>query len=335
MQKKTVLLIGGAGAIGSYTSMELEQLGYAVDVITLEERESTAAVRYLRLQANLTALTEFLTGRHYTAIVDFLHHHPDSYPAMLALLAAHTEQLVFLSSYRVYADNAHPIREDAPQLADLFSAEELLATKQDYPWAKSMCERIILASEHAHKVTIVRPVIAFYHARLSYITLKAPNIVLRSGKKPLLVPEAAKNVIAGFSFSKNVGKEIAHLIGKEAAMGEAFTLSGGELLTWGEIAPAFTEALGSEFVWVDTDTFLAYTTPGDIGEYYGLHHDRLISRDMDITKVLAATGLTRAELTPTLEAIAQEASIIRQDPARYTIGYRQDIEDNQDRYFKK
>ena len=334
MEKKKALVIGGTGAIGTYTCDELVSLGWELDVITLEECQNTEAVTYHTMKSEYAALKVFLGGRHYEAIVDFMHYMPENYPPILELLTTHTEQLVFLSSYRIYADIQHPITENAPQLVDFYSTEVMLEQSQSYAWAKSGCEKIIAESPYAKKVTVVRPVIAFCHKRLSFISLKAPNIMCRAGKKPLLAPKEAKDVIAGFSFSGNVGKEIAHLIGKKDAMGEAFTLGGTDRLTWGEIAKAFEESLGCEFVWVDADTYLENTSPGKIGAYYGLHNDRLLNRDVDISKVLRVTGLTESDLVPTLEAVKAEAEIVKKDIEYYTKGYSEEIEINQDNYFK-
>ena len=334
MEEKKALVIGGTGAIGTYTCDELVSLGYKLDVVTLDDCESTDKISYYKMKSGYDAVKELIDGKYYSAIVDFMHYMPENYPPMLELLATHTDQLVFLSSYRIYADKEHPITESAPQLVDFYSTEEMLEQSQSYAWAKSGCERVIAESPYAKKVTVVRPVIAFCHKRLSFITLKAPNIMYRAGKKPMLVPEEAKEVIAGFSFSGNVGKQIAHLIGKKDAMGEAFTLGGGERLTWGEIARAFEEHLGCEFVWVDADTFLNNTSPGKIGAYYGLHNDRLLNRDVDISKVMRVTGLTYSDLLPTLEAVKREAEIVKRDIERYTVGYSEEIEINQDNYFK-
>lgn len=335
MERKSALLIGGSGAIGTYTCDELAALGWRLDVITLDECQSTDSVTYYCLKAGVDVLAEFLEGKHYDAIVDFLAYAPSKYPPMLELLTAHTDQLVFLSSYRVYSDLKHPITEDTPHILDVTPEEVMLEQKQIYAWGKTVCERIIKQSPCRDKVTIVRPVIAFYHKRLSFITLKAPNIAIRAGKKPMLVPREAKNVIAGFTFSGNVGKQIAHLCGKKEALGEEFTLGSNERLTWGEIAVAFEESLGCEFVWVDTDTYLKYTSPDSLGEYYGLHNDRLLNRDVDVSKVMRVTGLTDADLVPTLEAVRREAEIIKSDISRYTVDYREEIEKNQDLYFSE
>ena len=48
-------------------------------------------------------------------IVNFLHYpEAEAYPPVHKLLTENTDHLIFLSSYRVYADLQHPITEEAP-----------------------------------------------------------------------------------------------------------------------------------------------------------------------------------------------------------------------------
>ncbi len=46
LQNKNILLIAGSGAIGSYVSKEVAEKGGMVDVICLDEKQSTDRVRY-------------------------------------------------------------------------------------------------------------------------------------------------------------------------------------------------------------------------------------------------------------------------------------------------
>ena len=169
-QYKEILLIGGSGAIGSYTAAELARLGYHVDVITLENLSSSAQITYLTAPANDEMLLQVFRQKKYDAIVDFLHYNPKNYSTRLKLLAEHTDHLIFLSSYRVYADEEHPIRETSPQLWDITEDKTHFEETNSYSAFKSQCEQLIRQSPYVNKVTIVRPLIAFYHGRLSFIT---------------------------------------------------------------------------------------------------------------------------------------------------------------------
>ena len=180
--------------------------------------------------------------------------------------------------------------------------------------------------------------ISFYHGRLSFITIKSQNLITRSlDKKPILVPLQAKNAYAGFTFSGNVGKLLAHLVGKPEALGEVFTLGGVEDITWEEIGKYITQELGSNFVWVDKSVFLENTTPKSQAEYYGLEQDRLIDRRVDISKAIQVTGLKNSDFIPMKEAIAQEVKIILSSEKIIEEAYKtapKDYEDNMDKYFQ-
>lgn len=234
MFEKQILIIGGTGAIGTYTIEELVKLGYQMDVITLDPLESTNQIHYICRNFNDGIVDEILKEKYYDAIIDFRHHDPRNYPPILEQLAEHTQHLIYLSSYRVYADTEVPIRESSPRWIDVMDDDTLntFKKKNEYSVQKGCCEEIIRSSKYADKVTIVRPLIAFYHGRLSYITCRASIVVARTmNHKKIIVPEAAKNITAGYCFSGNVGKQLAHLVLNPKAYGEAYTLGTDENLT--------------------------------------------------------------------------------------------------------
>ena len=115
---KRILLIGGTGTLGGYVATNLLLMDYHVDSIA--RRPMTAYNRnytFIQGTADDELLRSLFEKKHYDCIVDFSEY-PDwkKYPERGELLLKHTDQLIFLSSYRVYADCQHPITEDAPQL---------------------------------------------------------------------------------------------------------------------------------------------------------------------------------------------------------------------------
>ena len=111
--KKRALLIGGGGTIGTYTAKELLRLGHSVDTICLEDKVSDDEdLRFFKMEASVEALGALLAEEHYDGIVNFLHYNTvEDYEPYHKLLSENTEHLIFLSSYRVYADEQHPITE--------------------------------------------------------------------------------------------------------------------------------------------------------------------------------------------------------------------------------
>lgn len=310
--KKRVLLIAGGGSIGSYTAKELAKMGRMVDVICLEDCMDHDGIHFIKENATREFLENLLSENHYDAIVDFLHYvDMDAYQARFDFLMNHTGHLVFLSSYRVYADEEHPIRESSPQLLDV-SKDQVLLENDTYAIAKCRGERLIRASNHQHW-TIVRPLISFSSRCLTLLTLKSPCLISRSRqKKKLLVPREGQNVVAGLDWAGNVGKMIAHLVLNEKAYGESFTLGTGEVNLWGTIAQHYSELLGAEFVWVDQETYLAYGTSNTIGDRWGLETDRLLDRTIDPSKMLEVTGLKPEDFLSVRQALELEIGILKE-----------------------
>ncbi len=306
LQNKNILLIAGSGAIGSYVSKEVADKGGMVDVICLDEKQSTDRVRYTKANATLAYLTAFLDNRHYDAIVNFLHYTTaEAYAPYHTLLTAHTDQLVVLSSYRVYADEQHPLTESAPFLADVTDDTVFLET-ETYAMGKTRCERYIRQQKDIRNWTIVRPVISFAGSRFDVVMHTKQTVVeaAREGKV-LPLPIGAKNLVAGLDWAGNTGKLIAHLLCKPETLGEAYTVTSGQNPTWGTIADWYTALCGVRFTWIDDDAY-AQGEP----DTYRLMYDRLFNRDVDNRKILAATGLTKDDFRPMQDAIREELDLV-------------------------
>jgi len=137
MINKSVLLIGGGGTLGTYTANELLNFGCSVDVICLEDKVShNEKLKFYKAKAELEFLQDFLRDKHYDGIVNFIHY-PDVsvYPPVHKLLISSTEHLIVLSSYRVYANEEHPVTEQSPRLLDV-STDKNFLYEETYAYQK-------------------------------------------------------------------------------------------------------------------------------------------------------------------------------------------------------
>ena len=304
---KKVLLIAGGGTLGTYTAKELLNKGCAVDVICLEDYTSNnPRLCYHKAKADLNYLTEFLKNKYYDGIVNFIHYYvPEMYKPVHKLLTSKTDQLIFLSSYRVYAESKQPLTEEAPFLADVVEDEEFLKS-EDYAVPKAICEKFLREESGTENWTVVRPVISFSDKRFDLVTVSGHEIIdaARSGKTVIL-PEAAKNLTAGLDWAGNSGKLIANLLFKKECLGEAYTVSSGQNLTWGEVADIYTRLTGVNFRWADTEEYVSTGHGGN-----GLFYDRLYDRAVDNTKILKATGLKKEDFTSIEDGIKIELNNI-------------------------
>ena len=76
-------------------------------------------------------------------------------------------------------------------------------------------------------------------------------------------------------------------------------------MKWGELADLYTKLVGTEFEWVETEKYL------ELDERIGkdpwiLLYDRLYDREIDNTKVLKATGLTKSDFLSIEEGLKIE-----------------------------
>ncbi len=313
---QTILLIAGGGTLGTHTAAELLRLGYRVEVLCLEEKVSCHRnLTYIQGNATLEYLETFLEGKYYDGIVNFIHYTtPEAYKPFHSLLTVHAGHLIFLSSYRIYADLQHPITEDAPRLLDVIKDTEFLQ-KETYALPKARCEDYLRAETDNSKWTIVRPVISFSANRFDLLMDSGDTVITRAIEgEPLYMPEEARNLTAGLDWAGNSGKLIANLLCKDAARGEAFTISSAPGLTWGEVAEIYTELLGLEVVWVDKKTYLEKNPrllPGGWAHWMFIY-DREYDRAVDNRKVLAATGLRKEDFATIREGIRYELGVYQE-----------------------
>ena len=306
-QNTRVLLIAGGGTLGTYVSEELLSLGIDVEVICPEEKISTSEhLTFHRSLATRELLLDLFSRKHYDGIVNFIHYNEvENYREIHPLLIANTDHLIFLSSYRVYADMQHPITEQAPRLYDVIDDTDFLENEK-YAVSKAKCEDY-LRNEHAGEPwTIVRPVISFSDRRLDLLMYSHDRVLCaaESGEE-LLLPEFVRNYSAGLDWSGNSGKLIANLLFKPDAIGETFTIYSGHGMTWGEVAQAYQRTIGLKVRWCDEQEYLGFD---DVGDQWTYIHDRRYNRDIDCSKVLRVTGLTREDFSTIDEGIRREVA---------------------------
>lgn len=312
-KNKNALLIAGGGTLGSYTAAELLRLGANVDVVCLEDKKSTnERLTYYKSYATNEFLTELFSKKHYDGIVNFIHYTDiEAYKPVHKLLTENTDHLIFLSSYRVYADLKHPITEDAPRLLDVTNDKEFLE-KEDYALAKARAENFIRNESDAKNYTIVRPVISFSDKRLDIVTVNNVSFIMEKMKNngTVFLPEIAKNNVAGLDWAGNTGKLIANLLFKKETLTETYTVSSAQNLTWGEVADIYTKLTGIHFEWIDSDKWLSH--PEYIqNSYWATIYDRFYDRTIDNSKILKATGLSKNDFLPIEEGIKAELAKLK------------------------
>ena len=308
MIMKRVLLMGGTGAMGVYLAPMLVDMGYRVDVLSLDKAVSDSpSLRYIQGNGMDMDLMRELLKNNYDGIVDFLIYKTEAFRERYQMLLEATKHYIFLSSYRVYAGES-PIIEDSPQLLDVSTNEQYLAT-EDYSLIKARGEDILEGSGYSHW-TIVRPAITYSKFRYQLVTLEADAVIARArAGKTVILPKSAKDVQATMTWAGDVARMLANLLFNEKAMSRHYTLATAEHQTWGTIAGYYEKLIGLKTIWVDDEDYVQMVTsrPEMYMAYrWQLEYDRLFERVVDNSRILEDTGIQQSSLTPLYEGLQRE-----------------------------
>ena len=258
-------------------------------------------------------MRNLLTTEKYDAWVDFL-----IYPTTAQFRERYEFYLqnvghyIYLSSYRIYANEEHPVTENSPRLLDIPSDDPEYLSSEDYSLYKARGEDMLKASNFKNW-TAIRPAITYSKRRFQLVTLEANVVVARAmQRKKVVLPEQARKVQATMSWAGDVAKMISRLVLNENAYREIYTVATSEHHTWGEIADYYKELIGLEAVWVDKEDYIDIIagTGSRKGAEWQLCYDRLFDRIMDNRKILKATGMKQEELTTLKEGLRRELNAL-------------------------
>lgn len=338
---KKVLVLGGTGAMGRYAVPELLRLGFAVEVFALDTLNFTHEnlISETADAMDDAWLEKQITGTRYDVILDFMCYTLPQFKNRAQLFLDNTEQYMFLSSCRVYANEEVPVKETSPRLLDVSKDEEYLKLyEREYSLFKA-AEEDVLVNSGKKNWTIILPATTYSTGRAQLVTLEAGTFVTRAlTGKPVVIPIQAKDKPATLSWAGDVGVMIARLAGKEEALGEKFIASTAEHNTWGEIAEIYRELIGLKYEWVDQEVYLQIMSkdPNNISPFmrYQLEYARLFDRITDNSKVLRVTGMKQEELTSFYDGMKMELAKITVDDIRID-AFRARVNQRMDEYFAK
>ena len=232
---KRILILGGTGAIGSYLTEKLNMLGNEVVVTSRSIHPDHENIKYILGNAQDD---DFLDGllykSHYDAIIDFMLYSTDTFRGRYIKLLSSTNQYVFLSSSRVYAESKIPLSENSTRLLDATCDSEFLLT-DEYALAKARQEDI-LRNSGGRNYTIIRPYISYSPDRLQLGVLEKEYWLRRVLLGlPVIFPQDMLEMTTTLTFGGDTADGICALIGDDNALGETFHVTCDKSVKWKEI----------------------------------------------------------------------------------------------------
>lgn len=308
---KKVLLLGGTGAMGVYLSERLLR-NFEVYVTSRKNRSSCgdkgSAVVFVNGDAQDDHfLKRVIESVRPDGIVDFMTYTTEHFRGRVDWLLKGCEHYVFLSTYRVFAEQV-PLTERSPRLLDVCTDAEYLAT-DEYAMTKARQEDILRKSV-LKNWTIIRPAITFSKARFQFGCLEAWEVCYRSlAGLPVIMPREMMDRQATLTWANDVALMIERLLFNEKAYSEDFNVATSEHMTWREIGNIYAKEIGMTVKECSLNEYIEV-----IGSRYQVMYDRMFDRTVDNSKVLTATGLLQKDLTPIALALARELQSFKKAP---------------------
>ena len=276
----SILFIGGTGQISSACLKEAVGLGYHVSALNRGQstlRPLPDDVESLHADLNDTdSMTAALAGREFDAVADFCSFTPDRLSRNMDLLRDRIGQYIFISSASAYAKPVPslPIRDSSPLRNPFWQ----------YARDKIACEELLTGAyrNEGFPATIVRPSHTYDQFQVPLEGGWTQIARLRAGKPAIIHGDGTS--LWTLTYTTDFAYMFAGLLARPAAVGEAYHITGDEVLTWDAIATELAHAAGVRepaLLHVASDT-IARAIP-EIGP--GLLGDKSHSVIFDNTKI--------------------------------------------------
>lgn len=236
-----ILVIGGTGAMGAPLVKKLS-INNNVYVTSRSKHESTENIQYLHGNAkDESFLKQVLSERHWDAIVDFMIWTTE-FAKVMPLMLDSTDQYVFISSARVYAQTEDKITESTPRLLDVSEDEDYLKTNE-YALSKAKEENLLYGSQHCN-YTIIRPSITYNNYRLQLGVLEKENWLYRAlHGRSIVFSNDIVNKLTTMTLGDDVALGIASIVGQPSAIGKTFHITYTSSLQWKDVLNIYCSVL--------------------------------------------------------------------------------------------
>lgn len=237
-----VLVLGGTGAMGVHLISIFSDLEIESVVTSRRNRESRGCVKYVQGDARDVSFLNTLLAEKWDAIVDFMVYSTSEFKERFEDLLTSTNQYVFLSSSRVFAQCKEPITEESPRLLDVCEDKDYIET-DEYGLAKARQEDILKNSDY-NNWTVIRPSVTFSENRLQLGELEKEYWLQRAlSNRTIVVSKDIMSKYATLTYGYDVSMGISGVVGKSEALSQVYNLTVSESYKWEEILSVYQESI--------------------------------------------------------------------------------------------
>lgn len=304
-----ILLLGGTGAMGVYLQEILAKTEHVVYVTTRSVRSGNGRIRFCIGNAhNFDFVSKLLRSIKPDVIVDFMVYGTNEFAERKDTLLQSCYQYIFLSSYRVFAEQT-PLTERSPRLLDVCADKTYLKT-DEYGIAKARQEDLLLSGK-CRNWTIVRPGITYSKTRFQFGCLEANVVCFRAFHSlPVVMPSQMFKKKTVMTWGGDVARMIAGLLLCRDALGEDFNVATSESINWEGVAEIYKREIGLKVRPCSYDDYVSV-----VGNQYQIKYDRMFNRVIDNSKIIEITGIDRKSLCPIHIGLAKELSGFKISPS--------------------
>ena len=242
---RKALVIGGTGTISAAVVRRLDASGeWEVWVLNRGRRKPAAGEHIHPLTADMAdeaAAAVLLDGMAFDTVCEFIGFEPSQVERDVRLFAGKTRQYIYISSASAYhKPAASPFLTEGTALANPYWL---------YSRNKIACENVLMDQYRTNgfPVTIVRPSHTYdeSHVPVAVHGEKGSWQVVRRMMegKPVIIPGDGSSLWT-VTFNTDFAVGFTGLMGNPHAIGEAFQITGDEVLTWNQIYQTIADALG-------------------------------------------------------------------------------------------
>ncbi|WP_150306711.1 NAD-dependent epimerase/dehydratase family protein [Planctomonas psychrotolerans] len=279
MSALTALFIGGTGIISSACGALAVERGVELTVLNRGKtgtRPSPTGAEVLTADvSDPEAVREAIGDREFDVVVDFVSFLPDHARRDIDLFAGRTGQYVYISSASAY--------QKPPARLPILESTPLRNPFWQYSRDKIASEDVLVAAyrDNDFPVTIVRP--SHTYDRTAIPLSGGWTLIdrMRRGKPVVLHGDGSS--LWTLTHNTDFAKAFVGLLGNPQAVGDSFTITSDEVLTWNQIARMLGTAAGADPTLVHVPSSALARAIPEIGD--GILGDKAHSVIFDNTKV--------------------------------------------------